>query len=249
MTGIPTLPAGYRHLHFGEIGSTNDAIRAAALAGEAEGLVVSADLQTAGRGRRGRDWVSPVGNLYCSILLRPAKPPGEGAQISFVAALAVSDAVTQALPGAPLVSCKWPNDVLVNGAKVSGILLESQTAGDGLLDWVIVGAGVNVVSHPPLAAYPATSLAASGAAIDAAALLPLYVARLDHWLRRWREGGFEPVRAAWLARAWKLGSAIAVRIGDRPLHGVFETLDDRGALVLVSGGTRHTVPAGEILAA
>jgi BirA family biotin operon repressor/biotin-[acetyl-CoA-carboxylase] ligase len=243
------LPPGYRHRHFGEIGSTNDLVRAAAMGGEPAGLVVTADVQTAGRGRRGREWVSPAGNLYSSILLRPGVAPAAGGQLSFVVALAVADAVAEALPGAPVISCKWPNDVLVNGAKVAGILLESQTAGNGLLDWVIVGTGINVASHPPLAQYPATSLAANGAAGGAQALLPRYLRRLDHWLSRWQTEGFGPVREAWLSRAWKLGSIVSVRIGEEPVQGVFETLDAQGALVLSSGGARRTIAAGEILAA
>jgi BirA family biotin operon repressor/biotin-[acetyl-CoA-carboxylase] ligase len=249
LTGSLTLPPRFRHLHLAETGSTNDEVRNAALRGKPEGLVVTADVQTAGRGRRGREWSSPSGNLYSSVLLRPAVPPAVGAQLSFIAALAVAEAVAELLPGAPLVNCKWPNDVLVNGAKIAGILLESQTGAGGRLDWVVIGAGVNVTSHPQLAAYPATSLAANGATAAAKDVLARYLHRLDHWLVRWAEAGFAPVRDAWLARAWRLGATIAVKAGERPLEGVFETLDEAGALVLAArDGRRQIFSAGEIAA-
>lgn len=244
-----TLPPGYRHRRFAEIGSTNQAAAEAGQAGEPELLVVTAGVQTAGRGRRGRDWVSPVGNLYASVLLRPAVSPAAGAQLSFVAALAVAELAAEVIPGAPVVACKWPNDVLVNGAKVAGILLESQTDSAGRLAWLVIGTGVNVVSHPPLTAYAATSLAANGATATAEDCLALYLARLDHWRQTWLRQGFDPVRAAWLARAWRLGETISVRRGEKTLAGTFEGLDDTGALLLAAhGGQRHTIAAGEVFA-
>lgn len=247
MAASLNLPPRFRHLHLAETGSTNDDVRNAALRGEPEGLVVTADVQTAGRGRRGREWSSPSGNLYSSVLLRPAVPPAVGAQLSFIAALAVAEAVAELLPGAPLVNCKWPNDVLVNGAKIAGILLESQTGAGGRLDWVVIGAGVNVASHPDLAAYPATSLAANGANAAAQDVLARYLHRLDRWLMRWSSEGFAPVRDAWLARAWRLGANITFTAGERALEGIFETLDDAGALVLAGrDGRRQVLSAGEI---
>ncbi len=244
-----TLPPGYRHRRFAEIGSTNQAAAEAGQAGEPELLVITAGVQTAGRGRRGRDWVSPVGNLYSSVLLRPDVSPAVGAQLSFVAALAVSDLVAEAIPGAPVVACKWPNDVLVNGAKIAGILLESQTDAAGHLAWLVIGAGINVVSHPPNTAYAATSLAACGASVAAEDCLALYLARLDHWRQVWMGQGFAPVRAAWLARAWRLGEVITARLGEKSLGGIFEGLDDAGALLLAGhDGRRHVIAAGEVFA-
>lgn len=230
------------------LGSTNDLARERAEAGEGEGLIVQADQQTAGRGRRGRIWQSPVGNLYSSALLRPAVRPGAAAQLSFVAALAVSDAVSAALPpGAPVVTCKWPNDVLVGGEKIAGILLESRSRPDGLVDWVIIGSGVNVGLLPPDPGQPATSLTVHGAAGDVGAVLTLYADALGLWYQRWREGGFAPIRAAWTARADGIGRRIRVRLPDREMHGVFAALDQDGTLMLrTDDGAMVPVAAGDV---
>ena len=130
------------------IDSTNKALRERAAAGEPEGLVLRADAQTAGRGRRGRGWDSPPGNLYVSLLLRPPCPPATGATVGFVAAVALG-AVLRALTPAPApVRHKWPNDLLIGGAKMTGVLLEAGTQPSGALDWLVLGMGVNIVSHP-----------------------------------------------------------------------------------------------------
>lgn len=212
--------------------------------------MVRADAQTAGRGRRGRTWVSPPGNLYASLLLKPTAPPAEASQLSFVVALAVRDAVVELLPAGAAIACKWPNDVLVDGAKVAGILLESRTGRAGLVDWVIVGTGINVASHPPLADYAATSLQAHGAAGDAGTCLAAYLRHLDRWYAAWRAHGFSGIRTAWLDRAWRLGQSIKVRLGDKVVEGRFDTLDASGALVLTeSGGAARTITAGDVLQA
>ena len=140
------LPQGYALIALDEAGSTNDEAKARAAAGAPDGTVVWARQQRAGRGRRGRDWVSPPGNLYVSVILRPACEARHVAQLSFVAALAVLDLVDGPLPGR--ARCKWPNDILVDGAKVAGILLESALEPGGRVDWVVLGIGVNLASHP-----------------------------------------------------------------------------------------------------
>jgi BirA family biotin operon repressor/biotin-[acetyl-CoA-carboxylase] ligase len=216
------------------LGSTNDLARSRAEAGEPEGLVVQADEQTAGRGRRGRIWQSPVGNLYTSALLRPPVRPAEAAQLSFVAALAVSDAVSAALPpGAPVVTCKWPNDVLVGGEKIAGILLESRSKPDGLVDWVIIGTGINVALLPPNAGQPATALTVHGAAGDIGGVLTLYAEALGRWYQAWRSDG--------------IGRRIRVRLPDREMHGVFAALDESGTLMLrTDDGATVPVAAGDV---
>lgn len=230
------------------LGSTNDLARERAEAGDAEGLVVQADRQTAGRGRRGRIWQSPVGNLYSSALLRPPVRPAEAAQLSFVAALAVSDAVSAALPpGGPVVTCKWPNDVLVAGEKIAGILLESRSKPDGLVDWVIIGTGVNVGLLPADPGQPATALTVHGATGDVGAVLSLYADALGRWYHAWRAGGFGPIRAAWTARADGIGRRIRVRLPDREMHGVFAALDESGTLMLrTDDGAIVPVAAGDV---
>ncbi len=247
MIAAPDLPPAYRLVALDEVDSTNAELRRRAAAGAEQGTLVWARRQSAGRGRRGRVWSSPPGNLYCSLLLRPARPPAEVSRLCFVAALAVGEAISALLPAAASVAHKWPNDVLVGGRKVAGILLESATVGGGIVDWVIVGVGVNVARHPDDTSYAATSLAAEGAEASVPDVLGAYVGRLDPWLGRWREEGFAPVRQAWLECAEGLGRPLEVRLARETLSGIFAELDMSGALVLATaGGGRRTVSAGEV---
>jgi BirA family biotin operon repressor/biotin-[acetyl-CoA-carboxylase] ligase len=244
------LPGFFTRLRLGAVDSTSDEVRRRAEAGAGEGLLVQAESQRAGRGRRGRAWASPPGNLYCTLLLKPPRPAAEAAQLSFAAALAVADAAAAFLPASRAVTCKWPNDVLVDGAKLAGILLESRTGVTGGLDWVMIGTGINVASHPEGIGYPATSLAASGAACAPDEVLEAYARSLLGWYRRWLAEGFAPLRAAWLARADSLGRRVTVRSGEREWGGIFESLDAGGALVLATDdGRRQTLAAGEVFRA
>ena len=239
---------------FDSLDSTNEEIRRQAETGAAEGLAVLARAQTAGRGRRGRAWESPPGNLFLSLLLRPKATPAEAATLSFLTAVALLEALDLAGPSAKL-TCKWPNDVLVNGAKIAGILLESRTGSDGALGWVTVGIGVNLAWHPPLGQlagtpYPVTSLAAHGVTTAPEEFTNWLLARYGYWYGRWQAEGFAPVRAAWLARAQGLGQPVIVRLPDSELHGVFVALDDSGALLLeLPDGRRQTVTAGDVFPA
>ncbi len=160
------LPHGYRLIVLASVGSTNDEAKRFALSGEAAGLVVTAGEQTAGRGRQRRVWTSPPGNLYLSILLRPTCPLARVPEIGFVAAVAVAGAVAGLLDASARVRCKWPNDILVDGRKVAGLLLETATDADGCVDWVVLGIGLNIASHPEETGglVPATCLTAAGAA-------------------------------------------------------------------------------------
>jgi BirA family biotin operon repressor/biotin-[acetyl-CoA-carboxylase] ligase len=250
MSKPPLLPADF-HLHrFAAVGSTNDEAKALARAGAPNGTLVWADEQTAGRGRRGRVWHSPPGNLYLSLLLRPDAEPARVAQLGFVAALGVGEALA-ALTGPALdLSYKWPNDVLVSGKKLAGILLESETAAVGKVDFVVVGVGVNLAAAPGGVELKATSLAAEGfPGVSPAALLAGFIRAFDIWHRRWRSDGFAPVRAAWLAGANGLGAAIRVRLESAALDGRFLDLDDEGALVLDTTGGRRRIAAGEVFPA
>src|SRR5919198_6069394 len=167
-----SLPEGFRLHRYETIGSTNDEARRLAREGAPAGTLVWAVAQSAGRGRRGHLWQSPPGNLYLSLVLRPDVPPALAPQLGFIAALALGDALDQlAGPGLQL-RYKWPNDVLAEGRKIAGILLESETAGAGRLEFVIIGIGVNIASAPRDLEYPATSLADQGLpGITPAALL------------------------------------------------------------------------------
>ena len=240
------LPSGCSLIALDQVDSTNDEAKRRIAQGAADGTVVWAQTQNAGRGRRGRRWDSSAGNLYASIILWLNIPPAQAAQLSLAAAVALAEALENLLPEGVPVQCKWPNDVLVNGRKIAGILLESSGATG--IDWVVVGCGVNVASHPELSGYPTTSLAAAGAiGVTVADVLEAFVARLMDWRARWSVDGIEPLRAAWIARAAKLGETILVRLPNREISGRFVDLDRHGALLLeLPGGARESIAAGDV---
>ena len=248
MTG-EGLPAPFRLIAYETIGSTNDEAKRLAREGAAEGLVICAERQTAGRGRRGRAWVSPPGNLYASILLRPECRPATAAQLGFVAALGVADAVAELAPAIDL-RCKWPNDLLANGKKIAGILLETEMVAGDVPDFVVLGIGMNLASSPRDTPYPATALSDQGAPVIAPAMmLASLIRHFDRWLSLWREAGFSPIREAWLPRATGLGQPIRVRLERDTLDGRFLDLDDDGALLLGLPEGRRRIAAGEIFPA
>jgi len=242
----PQLPAAWRIRAFAEIDSTSNEAKRQAAAGAAAGLVVTAGRQTQGRGRRGNAFVSPPGGLYATLLLRPACAADVAARLSFVAALAVADMAHAFAPAAPL-ALKWPNDVLLAGGKLAGILLESAASG-GRVDWLTVGIGVNLETAPLGDSLPAVGLdRATGTPVAAAAALPALLAAFSAWGGRLASEGFDPVRAAWLERAAGIGGPIRVNLPRGTLSGRFVGLDARGALLLEEApGCIRPVEAGEV---
>ncbi|MDY0883020.1 biotin--[acetyl-CoA-carboxylase] ligase [Dongia soli] len=236
--------------HHDRVGSTNDLAREHALAGAPEGLVVQADQQEAGRGRRGRAWASPQGNLYCSLLLRPDCVPAVAATLSFATVIALGDVLTDLLPDST-IQHKWPNDLLIGGKKVSGILLEAGGAAGNKLEWLVIGLGVNIVSHPDQALYPVTDLRAEGLAdIPPADLLTLFLERFALHYAAWKEGGFSALLPAWKSRAVGLGRNIQVRLENHVLEGCFIDLDADGTLMLkLPEGNVRRVTAGDVFLA
>jgi BirA family biotin operon repressor/biotin-[acetyl-CoA-carboxylase] ligase len=229
----------YTVVHRERIDSTNEEAKRLAAVGAPAGTLVWAGQQLTGRGRRGRSWASPPGNLYLSLLLRPGCVAPIACQLNFVAAVALAEAVSALLPSSASVALKWPNDVLVNGAKVSGILLEAAAATDRVIDWLVIGVGVNIASHPADTPYPATSLQREGACSTPAAVLEAFAKRFESWHETWRSGGFLPVRARWLASARGLGDPIEIRLDRETLQGRFSDLDETGALMLDMGSRGH----------
>lgn len=230
--------SGFTHL--AEVGSTNDWLLARAEA-LPDGHWVIADRQTAGRGRRGRVWNDGAGNFMGSVLV---KATGQVQQLSFVAALALHDALSS-LAGQPArFVLKWPNDVLLDGTKCSGILLER--VGEAL----VIGMGVNLAHHPDGTERPATSLAAAGLAVPTpAALLDELAAAFSHWRQTWAAHDFAPIRAAWTARAAGVGARIVARLGNDSPEGLFIGLADDGALLIqLDDGTTRAIHAGEVFA-
>ncbi|HEX6101411.1 MAG TPA: biotin--[acetyl-CoA-carboxylase] ligase [Alphaproteobacteria bacterium] len=245
----PALPAGWRLDARARVGSTNEEAKRLALAGAPEFTLVWALEQTQGRGRRGRAWSSPPGNLYLSLVLRPDIAPGEAAQIGFVAAVALAEALRPLLPAKVELALKWPNDVLVGRRKISGILPEALAAGGGAgIEALVLGIGVNVASHPEGTAWPATDLSAAGVSIALEALLERLAAALDHWIALWRREGFAPVRARWMALALARGEPVELRLDGRTLSGRFVEIDAEGALVLAppDGSPPQRIRAGEV---
>jgi BirA family biotin operon repressor/biotin-[acetyl-CoA-carboxylase] ligase len=241
------LPSAYRLVELADIDSTNDEIRRRLAAGAEPGLVVRAARQHKGRGRRGNTWEGLDGNLFCSMLIAPGVPPADIGLLSFVTALAVGDAIDETLPASVRVRFKWPNDILIEGRKVAGILLESDSTGSGAIDRVVVGLGVNVVAAPEGTDRSATSLAAHGATVDAATLARRVITCFDHWHRRLKGAGFSELREDWLARAQGLGRELVVNLPDGSFRGRFLDLDATGALIVEQpDGNRRAVVSGEV---
>lgn len=202
-----------------------------------------ADVQTGGRGRRGRAWTSLPGNLFASMLARPQPGEGPQQQLSFVAAVALADTLETWVEPQRL-TLKWPNDVLLGGIKLAGILLEGQGGA------TVIGIGVNLAAHPDDSERPATSLAAAGIAPPAAdSFVERLAAQFAAVRADWRSHGFASIRRRWLARAAGLGQPLIARLGTETLTGVFEGLADDGALQLrLDNGHLRAVHAGEVFA-
>jgi BirA family biotin operon repressor/biotin-[acetyl-CoA-carboxylase] ligase len=230
-------PQGWGRVVLDSVDSTSDEARRRAGAGERGPLWIMARVQTAARGRRGRSWSAPAGNLSATALLRPAAPARDAALLSFAACLAVADLFDAVAPGAR-VALKWPNDALLNERKAAGVLLES--AGDGRrLDWLTVGIGVNLAHHPvpePGAWPPGSVLSETGRAPDPEDALDRLAAAFAVWAGRLAAEGFAPLRAAWLARAARLGEKVVARLPGETAEGAFVDIAEDGALML-SGPT------------
>ena len=243
-----TLPDGVDLLHFKEIDSTNSEAARQIAAGNATPTWIWADRQVAGRGRRGREWVSQAGNLFCTLMLPVTVPVAEAAKLSFVAALAGAALVEHFAPGAD-VKVKWPNDVLLRDKKVMGILLESNTPTAEQHDVTLsIGIGVNLTSHPDNVETEATSIRSQGfEAPSPADALHKLASEFHGLLAIWEQRGFGPIRDAWLAKAKGLGQDIRVRLPQETLLGVFDGLDESGALILKTpDGSVKLINAGEV---
>ena len=238
--------AGVRLVAHDVLGSTSAEAQRLAREGERGPLWVAAGRQTAGRGRRGRSWISEPGNLYASLLLTGPSPVEHWPELSFVAALAIHDAIVEVAAGLkPQLAIKWPNDLLLAGAKFAGILVEGEGGEDGA---VVVGIGINCASHPAGTDHPATDLAAAGARVSPETLIAALSVKMLGRLAQWNRGeGFSTIRADWIARAAGLGEDVRVRLADREIVGRFESLDERGGLLLrLPDGSATTVAAGDV---
>ncbi|MBL9051263.1 MAG: biotin--[acetyl-CoA-carboxylase] ligase [Tabrizicola sp.] len=212
---------------------------------------ILAGLQTAGRGRRARPWVSPKGNFHATLVLKPDEPPEIVALRSFAAALALRDALVGLTGLSQGFTLKWPNDVLLSGGKLAGILLESaglETANPVLC----IGIGVNLIAAPDAslveagATLPVALLAETGLRVEPAAFLEALAPAYAAWEATFRAQGFAPLRDAWLTHAAKLGEVIRARTGTETREGVFEGIDETGNLILRMAQGPVAIPAAEV---
>ncbi|WP_291295987.1 biotin--[acetyl-CoA-carboxylase] ligase [Elioraea sp.] len=245
MTSI--APARWRVERHESLTSTNDRAIAAAEAGEPPGLVVLAREQTQGRGRSGRVWHSPRGNLFCSILLPPDDALRGGAA-ALLSGLAAHDAIAGLVPPPHRLALKWPNDLLVGAAKLGGILTEGGTTQAGR-SWLVAGIGLNLAHHPDGLDRPVTSLPALGAtAADPGMVADRLAAAFAARLALLAGGGMAAIIAAWSARAIAPGTALAVNAASGRLAGRFAGIDHDGALLLATDAGTRRVVAGEVFA-
>ncbi len=228
--------------HYDSVGSTNDEALRLAREGAAHGTVVHADEQTAGRGRLSRRWLSPPGNVYLSVVLRPNLPAARAVEIGFVAALAVADAVDALLPRQLRSTLKWPNDVLVRDGKIAGILADQA---DGAL---ILGIGLNVLQAPSGMSHQVSTIVGCGGLATVDGARDRLLTSLATWFNIWQQDGFAPIRAAWLARAHPIGSSLNVRLGEQFVAGTFAGIDDDGTLLLDTSDGRVRIVAGDVQA-
>ncbi|WP_406645111.1 biotin--[acetyl-CoA-carboxylase] ligase [Aliisedimentitalea scapharcae] len=243
-------PQGYGKRVLTEVDSTLDeaARIAPTLAGPEWILALR---QTKGRGRRGRAWNDPTGNLAATLVLRPQEPPEQVALRSFVAALALYDACVTVTGRSEGLALKWPNDVLLNGGKLAGILLESAGHGGGVTH-LAIGIGVNLVQTPPSdwlepgSVWPVSLMSETGVQVDPESFLDALADAYDHYETQFTTYGFAPIRTAWLARAAKLGEVISARTATSETVGTFETVDGAGNLVLNTAKGRVTIPAADV---
>jgi BirA family biotin operon repressor/biotin-[acetyl-CoA-carboxylase] ligase len=252
----PVFPAGVNEVALDEVGSTNAEALALAENGAPHLTLVWARRQTAGRGRDGRSWVSTDGNVFWSLLLRPQPDWPDISELAYVAGLAVYAAVRPHLGLRKALTLKWPNDLLIDGAKVAGTLIEVEglrRRDRSLLtaDAVVIGTGVNVASRPVDGMmYPTTSLKAEGSAADRSHLLGDMTSAFMGVLDNWRFDGFERIRLLWLDRAFGCGKRITVRTSRHPkdhLSGIFESVDHTGRMqIRLDDGRIRTVSTGDV---
>lgn len=243
MTRPPVVPDGCGLHAFDQIGSTSEEARRLAEEGAPDRTFVWAREQSSGRGRHGREWTSPPGNLYLSMLFRPQCRVAEAPQLGFAVGAAMASAIRD-MTDVP-VTLKWPNDLVFEGKKLSGILLDSADDGKGGVAWVVAGIGVNVAVAPDMLP-DATSLRAIGAEIEVETLLETFLMKLLPLLDEWKHDGFAPIRFRWSELAFDFGTPISVKLPDGEISGRFEGIDAAGNLAVRYDGSLRYVAAGDV---
>jgi len=248
---VSNLINDYHLLSYDLLDSTNEESKRLAGGGASHGAVIWAKRQSAGRGRMGREWVSAEGNLFVTVLLNPEVDLASCAQLSFVASLAVAETIEGIVEHPKKLSCKWPNDVLFDGKKIAGILLESfatREATGGNRQWVAVGVGINVDSYPEHVMFPATCLRDAGVEIISAKIvlsrfMHNFIQRYDVWANQ----GFAEIEKQWTKRAHHINKKLEVIVGEAQHQGTFEGIDASGQLLLrAKGGAITAIAAGDV---
>ena len=237
----------FRHLALGDTVSTNTECLVRARNGDEGNLWITAVRQTGGRGRRGRTWVSEPGNLYASLLLIDAASQSDLSSLPLAVSLAVHTAIRSVLPNPDTVKVKWPNDVLINGKKTSGILLEAETLPNGR-HALVIGCGINIQSRPDNPLYPSTCLALEGASVSAEELFARLFVAMAEVLEIWDRGrGIAQITAMWRDVAIGIGEKVTVNFSYHSISGIFAGIDDKGYLLLDTGrGPAQAVAAGDV---
>lgn len=227
------------------IPSTQDILKDMARLGEAEGRVVQAYQQTKGTGRHGRPWISEKGNLYISLLLRPDCQARAVTQLSLMSALAVAGTIQAFMRAPEKMVLKWPNDVLIDGQKCAGILLETEIKQNGAVDWVVIGIGINLAKPP--AGMGACVQDYSAQSIDLTAFRSVFLDNMAKAYQLWKTENFSVIREKWLELAMPKDTPVQVKIGTQIEHGYFHDLDAQGNMVIRDDEHRtKTISAGEV---
>lgn len=220
---------------YSELVSTNDFALELIKNNQAiQNQVIVADVQTGGKGRLGRNWVSPAGNLYFSIILKNPKNT-DSSNLSFVAAVAFGESLNS-----KNIKYKWPNDILLEEKKIAGILLEKDR------DFVVIGVGVNLISNPDKTNYPASNLQDCGVICKKDDLLKQFLDNFSDLYQKWQDFGFTPIRNSWLAKAWNIDKEINVNLASKSAKGIFKDLDQSGNLILNVNNQDLSIASGEI---
>ncbi len=250
MSAAFPLPLGYTLHVFDVLHSTMEEAHTLASKGAPAGTIVLASQQMKGRGRFGRPWISLPGNLSISIVLYPQIPLQRVPELGFVLAIAVGNTLMSYLPASLQVRYKWPNDILLNGCKIAGLLLETEPRihdVQAFPQWTIAGIGVNITNFPPDLPFPTTSLAHHKIFVPSLNFLSSFCLFLDKMLRLWREEGFLAIQKRWLSHAWGVSKKVVVH-GSRNIQGSFYGLSAEGAFILEDSlGVKHTILASEMI--
>jgi BirA family biotin operon repressor/biotin-[acetyl-CoA-carboxylase] ligase len=249
-TSLPKLPSGYRLLRMETVDSTNAEAKRRSKAGEPGPLWIWSARQSQGRGRGGREWISRPGNLFASLLVGVNCPVRVAAQLALVAGIVAYDTIAKliAYEGRSELLLKWPNDILLSGEKLAGILLENIGSPVEGRSVVVIGTGINLDTYPEDLPQPAVSLAAYGMTVTPADALEVLAATTHEWIARWGEGScFPTIRRAWLDRAGPTGRPLRVKVNGEDIEGVYAGLDADGALrLLTPDGAEHRIAAGDV---